>query len=82
MSHDQDPVFRKIIVPWYDSDILCVCWTLVMGFVLLFALGGLNIALQIRNDPSYTWIPLTLAGGSLFVIVSLLFRLFRRRFMK
>jgi hypothetical protein len=81
MQHDQDPVFRKIIVPWYDSDIVCAVCALAMIFVFLFALRGLNIALQIADDPAFIWMPLTLSGMSLCAFLSLVARLLHRRLM-
>jgi hypothetical protein len=81
MLHVQDPVFRKIIVPWYDSDIICAGSAMMMIFVFLFALRGLNMALQIAEHPEFIWMPLILAGMSLCVFFTLAARLLRRHLM-
>ena len=82
MQHDSDPVFRKIIVPWYDANILCVCAAVATMPITAFALRGLNIAFQFTDHPSFTGLPLTLLGMSLFVFFSLVARLLRRRFSR
>ena len=81
MQHDQDPVFRKIIVPWYDSDIVCSVSALAMVVIFLFALRGLNLALQIADTPAFIWMPLILAGMSLCAFFSLIARLLNRHLM-
>ena len=81
MQHDHDPVFRKIIVPWYDSDIVCAVSAMTMVVVFLFALRGINLALQIADAPTFIWMPLILAGMSLCAFFSLIARLLHRRLM-
>ena len=81
MQHDQEPVFRKIIVPWYNTDFACVCAALAMMLVAAFALRGLNIALQIVDHPTFIGLPLILLGMCLFVLFSLVARLLNRRFL-
>ena len=79
MQSDQEPVFRRIIVPWYDSDIVCIAAALAMIAVAAFALRGLNIALQIVDHPTLIGLPLTLLALSLIVFFSLAGRLLQRR---
>ena len=78
MSQDKNPVFRKAIIPWYDSA--RTCWVLI-GFLLavvLFGGAGIDAALA---SPAYTphvWVPLLLVILGLGVIASILIRLLRR----
>lgn len=80
MQIDQSPVFRKSIVPWYDSDAACILTTAVMFIVFLFALDGVKVA---RYDPKYQgfiWVPALIAILSVIVCVSMIVRYFIRRF--
>jgi hypothetical protein len=68
-------------VPWYDSDIVCAVSAMAMVVVFLFALRGINLALQIADAPAFIWMPLILAGMSLCAFFSLIARLLHRRLM-
>jgi hypothetical protein len=75
---DRNPLFRKVIVPWYDSDTACYVFLLGMLLVLLFSIGGLVVA---RAHPMYrahTWVPTLLVILSGSVLVSITVRLVRR----
>jgi hypothetical protein len=75
---DRNPLFRKIIAPWYDSDAACYVFMLVMLAVLLFSIGGIVVA---RAHPVYhahTWLPTLLALMSGSVLVSITIRLIKR----
>ena len=78
MSQDKNPVFRKAIIPWYDSS--RICWTLI-GFliaVVLFGGAGIDAALSSPAYATYVWVPLLLVILGLGVIASILIRLLRR----
>ena len=36
MLLDPKPVYRRVILPWYDSEIVCFATLLFAGFVLFF----------------------------------------------
>jgi hypothetical protein len=70
MSFDTNPVFRKIIVPWYETK--KVCWFLIcsMTLVMLFAFSGLTVA---KGNPDYSgfiWVPVLLIVMAGLVLVS------------
>jgi len=78
MHQDKNPVFRKAIIPWYDST--RTCWILI-GFLLaivLFGAAGVDEALQTPNYSGYVWVPLFLVVLGLGVIGSILIRMLRR----
>jgi len=78
MRLDQNPVFRKVIVPWYDSETACLIVIFFMALVLLFALTGSSVAYGNPVYHRYRWVPIlliTLSGG---VILSLSVRLLKR----
>jgi len=78
MHQDKNPVFRKVIIPWYDST--RTCWILI-GFliaVVLFGGAGVDVALHTPSYAGYVWVPLLLVTMGLGVIGSILIRMLRR----
>lgn len=78
MQLDSHPFFRKIIVPWYDSNISCGILIAVMLGVGLFGGIGLWTALSDSRFYSYRWIPLILIALAFAVIGSVGVRLIKR----
>jgi hypothetical protein len=78
MNDDRAPVFRRIIVPWYDSDRTCLITAAVMLLVTGFAACGLSVALESPAWLRYAWLPALLLLMALGVAASLLRRLIRR----
>lgn len=72
------PVFRKIIVPWYDSETACLLVIIFMDMVFLFGAAGVSAAYEILEYHSYAWVPAALMLMSGSVIVSTTARLIRR----
>ena len=78
MRITQNPLFRRTITPWYDSNTACIA---VLVFTLLvagFSFVGINVA---EGDPAYrnyVWLPLLLLLLSLAVCASTLIRLVQR----
>ena len=75
---DPKPVYRKVISPWYDSEPLCVWIIVLMLGVFLFACAGISVAGSRTFWSSYIWIPILLAGLSLWVLFTTSVRLVRR----
>ena len=78
MQLDQHPVFRKIILPWYDSETSCYIMIVLMIVVILFALMGIKIAHESVEYHGYIWVPVLLVVMSSGVIVSTSIRLIKR----
>lgn len=78
MSQEKNPVFRKAIIPWYDSS--RTCWILIgfLSAVVLFGGAGIDVALASPLYAAYVWMPLLLVILGLGVIASILVRLLRR----
>ncbi|MFA6011585.1 MAG: hypothetical protein WC799_16475 [Desulfobacteraceae bacterium] len=70
MSLDPNPVFRKVIVPWYDTKEVCYTLIIFMTLVLLFSGTGVSVALVSPAYHTYLWVPLLLIILSLVVIFS------------
>lgn len=78
MATGNTPLFRRAIVPWYDSDAVCYAIVASMALVLLFGIVGIVAA---GEEPAYrgdTWVPVLLVVMSLGVIVSIIIRLVKR----
>lgn len=79
MRLDPNPLFRRIIIPWYDSPF--VCWIVLSAMLVLFifSLTGILVA---ENNPDYhgfLWVPVMLLVLCLILVFSVSFRLLRVR---
>ena len=78
MLLDPKPVYRKLILPWYDSEIVCFATLLFAGFVLLFSVFGIHVAYETPDCRNYLWIPGLLFAMGLVVFISIAIRLINR----
>lgn len=79
---DETPVFRKVIVPWYDTDRACMLTLMFLFAVFLFACCGLSAALEAPGYHPYVWMPSVLMMFSATGMVSVLLRVIRRNAYK
>ena len=78
MHLDQNPMFRKVIVPWYDSETACFIVLVLMALVFMFGLAGASVARENAAYQEYIWVPALLMVMSGWVIVSTTIRLVKR----
>ena len=78
ISPDQNPLFRRVILPWYDTDAVCVLTGVFLLIVFGFALAGISVAFETPDSGRYVWMPTTLLILSAGGIVTVCLRLFRR----
>ena len=78
MRLDQNPLFRRVIVPWYDSNTACLILLFTMLVVLCFAVAGVWVAVDTPAYQGYWWLPALLLVLSLLVVVSVAVRLIKR----
>jgi len=78
MRLDQNPVFRKVIVPWYDSETVCLIVIVCMGVVAIFGSAGIAVARDNLIYQKHIWVPILLVLMSASVVVSIAIRLVRR----
>lgn len=78
MRFDEKPIFRKIIVPWYDSETACLLLILFMVLVFLFGIVGLSVSSEIVEYNDFIWVPILLILLSGWVVVSTMIRLIKR----
>ena len=78
MRLDPNPLFRRVITPWYDS--LAACWIVLLAMlvVIFFSWAGLWVALSSDDFRPHVWIPALIFVLSLFVFWSTFYRMFRR----
>lgn len=79
MRLDPNPLFRRVIMPWYDST--PVCWILLVAMVglIFFSITGIMVA---QNTPEYNyfeWVPWVLLSLSVIFGLSVTWRLVQRR---
>jgi len=78
MPFDQKPLFRKVILPWYDTENACYTVIVFMLPVFLFGIAGILEASEKTEYNEYIWVPVLLIAMSTWVIVSTLIRLIKR----
>ena len=76
MRIDSNPMYRKIIVPWYDSDRACLFGATALSACFVFALIGTYLA--IIEYPELVWYPVLLTVLSSLVLISIVTRLIKR----
>ena len=78
----QNPVFRKVIVPWYDSEASCLVVIVCMGLVFFFGFAGVSVARENIHYQQHMWVPILLIVMSGGVIISTTIRLAKRYFQR
>jgi hypothetical protein len=78
MLLDPDPNYRKVIVSWYDSEIVTIILLVFLAAVIGFAYFGILTAYETMEYRRYVWIPGLMMGLSLTVFLTSIVRLFRR----
>ena len=74
----ENPIHRRIIVPWYDSEVVCLVVTFVLLLTLLFSCIGISVARETPAFQRHLWFPLALLLLSAGGIASLMLRLIKR----
>lgn len=72
------PLFRKVIIPWYHSDLFCLLISVFMALVFSFSIVGVRVAMECKEYEPHCWVPLVLTGLSGIVLAANLIRLLRR----
>ncbi|GAB6096528.1 hypothetical protein JCM14469_27810 [Desulfatiferula olefinivorans] len=75
MGLGPDPVFRKMIAAWYESEPACYILMTLMILVLLFGVAGVSVALTEPAYLSLVWVPGLLIVLAVLMILSCVFQL-------
>jgi hypothetical protein len=78
MRLDQGPVFRKVIIPWYDSDIAGLIMIAFLLVVMTFGFIGIAVARDHPQWQAHGWFPVLLVTLCAVVIASAALRLLKR----
>ena len=78
MPLDRNPLFRKVISPWYDTEKACFIVIVLMFFVFLFGIAGILEAAEKIEYHEHIWMPVLLVAMSGGVIASTSIRLIKR----
>ncbi len=78
MPSNKNPVFRKAIIPWYNSITAYIIVIVFMLLVLLFALAGISVANEYPAYNGYVWVPVILLVLSAGIIITTMARLIKR----
>ena len=78
MRYDEKPVYRKLIVPWYDTKTACLIVIVFMLLVFLFGLVGISVAGENTEQYAKIWLPLLLIVMSATIIITTVIRLTKR----
>ncbi|MBU0768000.1 MAG: hypothetical protein KJ687_02750 [Proteobacteria bacterium] len=79
MRIDQNPLFRKTIIPWYDSEAVCIGVIVFMLIVFFFGAVGISVARETAEYHGYVWIAVLLVVMSGGIVFSTIIRLMKRR---
>lgn len=82
MAADKNPVFRKVIIPWYQSTNAYIFVIIFMIVVFFFALTGISVAREYHSYRGYVWVPVLLLVMSAGIIITTAARLIKRYFHK
>jgi hypothetical protein len=78
MPSEKSPVFRKPVIPWYQSK---TAYSLTIGFMLVvFFVGivGISVTREDEAWSGYIWLPALLVISSGCMIITNIIRLIRR----
>ncbi|MBU4002620.1 MAG: hypothetical protein KKB94_09920 [Proteobacteria bacterium] len=78
MRLHSNPIYRKVIIPWYDSDIFCGIALFLLFIIFFFGLAGIWTAHETPDYTKYVWVPRVLTVISAVAALSLAFRLVSR----
>ncbi len=78
MPANKNPVFRKAVIPWYNSTTAYIIVALFMLLVFLFAAAGLAVARENASYHGFIWIPAVLLAMSVAIIATTTIRLIKR----
>jgi Kef-type K+ transport system membrane component KefB len=78
MPSEKNPVFRKVIIPWYNSTTVYIIVLVIMLLVLFFAMAGISVSKENVAYNKYVWVPALLLAMSAVIAVTAAARLIKR----
>jgi hypothetical protein len=78
MRPRRPPVFRKAIIPWYDTLFVSIVVIVLMFLLFLFGLAGVSVAFENEMYSAHLWVPIFFLLASGILMITFTIRLFRR----
>jgi uncharacterized membrane protein len=78
MLSEKSPVFRKLVIPWYQSKTAYILTIAFMLAVFLVGLVGISVTREFEAYNGYIWVPALLVILSGCLIITNIMRLIRR----
>jgi uncharacterized membrane protein len=78
MPSEKSPVFRKPVIPWYQSKTAYSLTIVAMLIFFLVGLVGISVAREYEVYSSYIWVPALLVILSGCLVITNIIRLVRR----
>jgi hypothetical protein len=78
MRLEQKPMFKKRIVPWYETERAFFFFIVVMFIIFLFGFAGILVSQEEGDYREYVWTPVLLVVLSGTCIISTSIRLIKR----
>ena len=82
MKFNREPVYRRPIYPWYDSELACIITILLASVVLFFGTVGISVALETYEYHPYVWVPTLITIFSGIIILSNMVRLTKKLYWR
>jgi uncharacterized membrane protein len=82
MPSEKNPVFRKAIIPWYNSTTVNIFVLIIMLLVLFFAIFGISVSQGNSVYRGYVWVPALLLAMTIAIIITTTARLIKRHTQK
>jgi hypothetical protein len=82
MKFKRDPVYRRSIYPWYDTEWACIAAIVLAAMILFFGAIGISVAMERYEYHSFVWLPIIITFLSGIVIVINIVRLVRKVFRR
>ena len=78
MRLEEKPMFKKIIVPWYETERAFFFFIIIMFIIFLFGFSGILVSQEEGDYREFIWTPILLVVLSGAGIVSTSIRLIKR----
>jgi len=82
MLFKRNPVYRRSIYPWYDTELACIVMILFSSIIFYFGIVGISVAREKYEYQPYTWVPAVITAFCGIVILSntirLVLKIYRR----
>jgi hypothetical protein len=75
MKLNQNPSFRRVVIPWYDSDLFRLLISVFTALVFCFSTIGVSVGLKNEQYHEHCWVPLLLMVLSGIVLAVNLIRI-------